>query len=434
MPQSESAKPYPPSYYAATVDPALRSLNWPSLQGEVSTDVAIVGGGFTGLSAALHLAQAGRSVVLLEAERIGWGASGRNGGQLHTGQRRDQEWLETHYPDDAARLWQAGLEARQLVLDVINEHDIPANYLPGHIYAAHRPELVDDEASYPRFLEERYGYTWARALSRDEMAERLGTEIYFGGALDEGGGHLHPLNLALGLAHAGTKAGAHIFTGTRVLRTGERQGRHVLQTPKGSVNAETVLYAGNGYQSGLNQAAEARVLPIANYIATTRPFEPDEPLPIPNMESASDTRFVIYYWRVTPDRRLLFGGGETYTQSGPKDVAGFVRSHLAVAYPHLRDIKLDFAWGGTLGITASRMPFLRRLGPNTYAAMGYSGHGVGIANLAGKLIAKAIVGETDGLEVFERLKITPFPGGTLLRTPLMTLAMTWAALRDRLGF
>lgn len=428
-----TAAPPTRSYYGATRTTAYQTQSFPSLKEACSADVAIIGAGFTGLSAALHLAQAGYAVALLEANSIGWGASGRNGGQLHTGQRRDQMWLEAHYPQEAKALWTASLDARQLVLDLIKEHQIDASYQPGHIYAAHRPRWVAPEHAYACHLADVYGYDQIELLDRAAMTEALGTDRYFGGYRDGGGGHLHPLNLASGLAEAARGEGAQIFEATPVLKVEDAGPQKRLSTPEGQVIAKTVLFAGNGYQHGLDGDAEARVLPIANYIAVTRPFAPDEPLPIPGLESASDTRFVIYYWRVTPDRRLLFGGGETYTRSGPKDVAGFVRRHLARAYPQYRDIEIDYAWGGTLGITASRLPFIRRLSEGRYAAMGYSGHGVGTAIFAGRLIARAIQGDCETFDLFTKLNIGKFPGGTRLRLPLMMLAMTWASLNDRIG-
>lgn len=425
--------PHVPSYYAATRPGAYQALSFAALSGSCRVDVAVIGGGFTGLSAALHLAEAGYAVALLEANCVGWGASGRNGGQLHTGQRRDQLWLEAHYPHEAKAFWRASLEARQLVLDLIDTYDIDAAYLPGHIYAAHRPKLVAKEHAYADYLASCYGYEEVQLLDRAAMVEALGTDRYFGGYRDGGGGHLHPLNLACGLAQAASGKGAQIYEATPVLKVDDLGAQKRLTTPTGDVTATSVLYAGNGYQHGLDVEAEARVLPIANYIAVTRPFGQHEALPIPGMESASDTRFVIYYWRVTPDRRLLFGGGETYTRSGPKDVAGFVRRHLSAAYPQYGDCQIDYAWGGTLGITASRLPFIRRLSAGRYAAMGYSGHGVGTSIFAGRLVARAIQGDCESFDLFAKLQIAPFPGGTRLRLPLMMLAMTWAALNDRLG-
>ena len=426
-----AAEAYPAgSWYTATAD-ALAPFA--PLDGDVRADVAIVGGGYTGLSAALHLAEAGIDVVLVEEHRVGWGASGRNGGQIHSGQRRDVDWLEANLGrDHARRLWDLGEEAKALVRDLIARHKIDCDLRDGLIGAAHKPRYVEGERAYADKLRTDYGYDKVEWLDRDALAAALGTDVYYGGVRDAGAGHLHPLKFALGIARAAAAAGAWIFEATPVtaLRDGAPQ---TLQTPTGRIRADTVILAGNGYMDGIDRDLETRVMPINNYILTTEPIGAGAAGGLlPGGEAASDTRFVIYYWRPTADGRLLFGGGETYSRRFPRDVAGFVRRHMLSIYPQLKDARISHAWGGTLAVTARRLPVIRKLRAGVYAGTGFSGQGVTIAPLAGKILAEAIAGAPGRLDAFAGIACPPFPGGKWLRPPLLAAAMTWFALRDRL--
>jgi gamma-glutamylputrescine oxidase len=425
------APAHAPSYYAAT---AKGVVERPALSGTVSADVCVVGGGYTGLSAALALAEAGRKVVLLEANRVGWGASGRNGGQLHSGQRRDQVWLERRVGiDDARRLWRLGEDAKALVLGLIGRHAIDCDWTPGLIDVVHKASLAADELAYAEKLRRDYGYEEIEGLDRDEVTAAIGTPRYFAGFRDRGAGHLHPLSFALGLAAAAEKAGVTIHEHTRVVRLVEGKGGGVETARGGRVTADTVVLAGNGYLSGLEPDTEARVLPIRNYILATEPLgEARCAALIPGREAVSDSRFVVRYWRLSRDGRMLFGGGETFGLGDPKDMKAFVRHHMIEVYPQLADVRVDHAWGGTLAITPTRTPFVRRQRPRLYVAGGYSGQGVSIAVLAGRLMADAIGGDTGRFDVFARLPVPRFPGGRRFRAPLLSLAMTWFALRDRL--
>ncbi len=421
-----------PSLYAARAD---AGLAFPPLTESVRADVAIVGGGYTGLSAALHLAEAGIDVVLVEANRIGWGASGRNGGQLHTGQRRDQDWLEEHLGADAARrLWTLAEEAKATTLDLIEKHAIACDWRPGLIEAVHRQRLVADEIAYVDKLKRAYGYEAVTWLDRAALAQAIGTDVYFGGRRDARAGHLDPLKFAQGLARAAKQAGARIFEATRATRiTGEATTGFTVATSSATVSADTVILAGNGYLSGVDSQVEAHVMPIDNYIVATEPIGAGRPGGlIPNGEAVSDTRFVVYYFRPNADGRLVFGGGETYGHHHRSDIAALVRKHLGGIYPQLAEAPLAYAWGGTLAITLQRLPYIRRVRPGVYAAAGYSGQGVAIAPFAGKVLAEAIAGNPARLDTFAALPISAFPGGALLRFPALVAAMTWYRLRDSL--
>ncbi len=422
------------SLYAATAD---RTLSFPPLAGAVRADVAIVGGGYTGLAAALALAEAGVDLVLVETGKVGSGASGRNGGQLHSGQRRDQDWLEARFGlEDARRLWTLAEEAKAFTKDLIAKHAIACEWRDGLIETVHKQRLVADEIAYADRLKRDYGYEPVEWLDRDALAAAIGTDVYFGGRRDMGAGHLDPLKFAQGLARAAATAGARIHEATRATKVSgsAATGWHIdCSEAAASIAADIVILAGNGYLDGIDGEVEARVMPIDNYILATAPIGAGQPGGlIAGGEAVSDTRFVVYYFRPSADGRLLFGGGETYSLRPPADIAGFVRRHLARIYPQLADTKIDYAWGGTLAITRHRLPFIRRVRPGVYAAAGYSGQGVALAPFAGKILAEAIKGDPARLDRFAALPAPRFPGGRLLRYPALVAGMTWYALRDRL--
>ncbi len=426
-----TARPHAPSYYAATAHAAPPR---PALAGATTADVCVIGAGYTGLSTALHLAKKGRSVVVLEANRVGWGASGRNGGQLHSGQRRDQKTLENWYGETCARLlFDLAEEAKRTVEDLIASHAIDCDWRDGLIHAAHKPSRHVEAIREVEHLVARYGYTGTTLLDRDRLAAAIGTDVYFGGWRDGTAGHLHPLNYALGLARAAEAAGVRIHEASRVteiVRTATGAGRVV--TADGIVTASDVVLAANGYLDGLDADVDARVMPIRNYVAATTPLGDFADRLIPGREAVSDSRYVVHYWRLSADGRLIFGGGETYGHRDPKDIAGFVRGHMKKIYPGLAEVPIDHAWGGTLSVTLSRMPFFRRLRPGLYTACGYSGHGVAIATFAGKLLAEAIDGDTSRFDVMASLPVRRFPGGPLFRLPSLVIGMSWYALLDRL--
>ena len=422
--------PHPPSYYAATANPPDAC---PALDGEYRCDVCVIGGGYTGVSTALHLAERGYDVVLLEAQRLGWGASGRNGGQVGSGQRRDQDELEKMVGRDAAhKLWGFAEDAKALVRDLIERHAIDCDYKPGILHADHKPRYVAHSHAYAQKLQDDYGYAHASAVSADEIGEMLATRGYHGGWLDMGGAHLHPLNYLLGLARAAKAAGVRVFEGTQATRiaTGSES---VVTTANGVVRAGHIVLAGNGYLDGIDSTIEARVMPINNFILATEPLgdEAAHAL-IRNDVAVADSRFVINYYRLSADKRLLFGGGENYSSRFPSDLKAFVRRHMLKIYPQLADTKIDYAWGGTLAVTFNRMPYFARPSPGVITAAGYSGHGVALATLGGQILAEAIDGTLSRFDVFDRVPTQVFPGGRLMRWPTLVAAMSYYALRDRL--
>ena len=421
---------YPDSWYAATATPL---DPFERLKGQARADVCVIGAGYTGLSAALHLAETGRDVVLLDAHRVGFGASGRNGGQLGSGQRMDQHGLEKLVGlDDARKLWDLAEDAKDLVKSLVARHKIDCYLKPGIAHACFSAGEVAEEHAYAEHLQRRYGYDQIETLDHDQLQAICPSPAYKGGTLDMGAGHLHPLAYALGLARAAAAAGVRIYENSEVhdIKPGAKA---VVRTGHGQVEADHVILACNGYLGGLDRKVAARVMPINNFIAATEPLGDDADKVLARDVAVADTKFVINYFRLSHDKRLLFGGGESYGYKFPADIAATVRKPMVKIYPHLRDVKIDYAWGGTLGITMKRMPYLARLGPNILTASGYSGHGVGTATHAGHLMAQAIAGQSDGFDTLSRIPTPSFPGGTMMRSPLLVLAMTWYAMRDRLG-
>lgn len=419
----------PASYYVASAHPAPAH---PSLTGEVSADLVVVGGGCTGLSAALHAAQAGLSVVLLEGGRIGWGASGRNGGQMIPGLRKGAAELVKAYGAERARaLFDLALEARSLVLDLIARHDIACDLkTTGHLLAAAKASDLRGMDEEAKCLATVMAYPHAEQLNAVQTRDQVDAP-YHGGLLDKMGGHMHPLNYTLGLARAALAAGVTIHEQSLAMGLENGPGGVRVVTGQGAVRARHAVLAGDALLTGLEPRVNNRIMPVANYIIATDPLGDLAHRLIPLDAAVSDTRFVVNYYRMSADGRLLFGGGERYTRQPPADVAGFVRPHMERAFPQLRGRRIDHAWGGLVSITATRLPHVGRQGEVLFAH-GYSGMGVILSTLAGKLLAQALAGETRGFDLFAALEPPPFPGGTSLRGPLHVLGMLWYALRDRL--
>ncbi len=421
---------YPESWYAATATPL---DPFERLKGETRANVCVIGAGYTGLSAALHLAEAGMDVVLLEAHRVGFGASGRNGGQLGSGQRMEQDDLEKLMGQgEAAKLWDLAEDAKDLVKSLIKRHKIDCHLKPGIMHGCFSAREVAHEHKYVEHLNSRYGYDQITALDPDAAQAICPSPAYVGGSLDMGAGHLHPLGFALGLARAAVAAGVRIFENSVVHDI--QQGQNpVVRTDHGRVKCDHVILACNGYLGGLERKVAARVMPINNFIIATEPLGDAAAKVLARDVAVADTKFVVNYFRLSHDKRLLFGGGESYGYKFPRDIIATVKKPMLQIFPHLREAKIDYAWGGTLGITMKRMPYLARLAPNILTASGYSGHGVGTATHAGALMAQAIGGAAAGFDTMARVPAPAFPGGLMMRAPLLALAMTWYAMRDRLG-
>lgn len=422
---------YPNSYYHASrnTGPKLEPLD-----GSCRADVCIIGGGYTGLSSALHLARRGYKVVLLEARKVGWGASGRNGGQLGSEQRKGQIELEKLFgKDDAHALWDLAQDAKATARNLIAEYDIHCDLKPGIAHPDHKPGYAHDTRAYVDHLREHYQYDSIEYLGRDEMAAIVGSDSYYGGNIDYGAAHLHPLNYALGLADAAIQNGAILYE--NAIAEGYQEGNTTrVLTNRGTVEADSIVLACNGYLGKLDKRLSGKIMPINNFIIATEPLSEERVREInPKDIAFADSRFVVNYYRLSADKRLLFGGGENYSTSFPRDIESFVRKPMLEIYPQLADTRIDYAWGGTLAVTLNRMPHFGRLGKhNTYFAQGYSGHGVAIATLSGKLIAAAIAGEAEKFDLFGKLPTRPFPGGDWLRWPALVLGMSYYALRDRL--
>ena len=419
-----------PTWYEAS---ARSHPTWPSLDGDVRADVCVIGGGYTGLSCALHLAERGHRVVLLEARRIGNGASGRNGGQLGSGHRRDQPTLERELGEERARLlWSMAEEAKALVRALIARHGIECDLKPGISIAAHRPRHARALAHEAAHLNARYDYDRIEILDRAALRAEVASEDFHGGLLDKGAGHLHPLDYARGLARAAAEAGVDVREETPV--TGLETGAPcTVSTGPHTVTADAVVLACNGYLDALDPGCSKRVMPINNFILATEPLGEKRARDlIPNDVAVVDTRFVVNYFRLSRDGRLLFGGGETASSRLPADPGPLVRRCMLRIFPQLADVGIGHVWGGTLAITRTRMPSIGRLEGGLYYGQGYSGHGVALATLSGALIAEAISGTLERFDVFAQLPQPPFPGGRFLRWPTLALALTYGALRDRL--
>lgn len=428
---NDEAGHYPPSWYAATADLPVQTEH---LYTQIQADVCVVGGGYTGLSAALHLAQKGLSVVVLEAHRVGFGASGRNGGHVGTGFNVAPWELEKLVGKPTARrLWDFSEEAKTLTRRLIAKHAPNARQKHGIAHAQWKETGVADTHRLADFLEEQYGYTHIDKLDAAQMQSIVKTEHYKGGVIDWGSTHIHPLNYALGLARAAQAAGVRLFEGSRVQKI-EHGTSPVVHTDQGRVTCSHVVLAVNGYGGRIEKKVAKRVAPINNFMVATAPLGELADQVLSKDIAVDDSKFVVNYFHLSPDKRLIFGGGESYGKRFPKDIEATVRPRLENLFPQLAGVPIDYAWGGTLAITTTRLPHLARPHPNVWNASGYSGYGVSLSAFCGKLMAEAIAGESERFDLFSSIPSVPFPGGAVGQQGLLTLAMTWFALRDRLGF
>ena len=418
------------NYYAASVPP--RDAR-PALAGALEVDVAVVGGGIAGCSTALHLAERGYRVALLEAGQVGFGASGRSGGQLLYGYACGQRKLARLVGKaDARRMWDVTVEGLALARDLVARHAIDCDLSWGHLHAAVKPRQVHDLAAEHEDLAGRLGYGSTRLMGREEVESLLATSRYCGALYDANGGHCHPLKYVQGIARAAERAGAVIFESSRV--TDIRHGaRATLSTAQGTVSARYVALAGNAYLEALERRLQRKIVAVATYIVATGQLGAAraEALVRDNL-AVSDANFVLDYFRLSADHRLLFGGRVSYSGVDPLGTERATRARMLRVFPQLADVGIDYAWGGYVDITVNRAPHFGRLAPNAYFLQGFSGHGMALAGIAGKLVAQAIAGQAERFDVFAKIPHMDFPGGMALRRPALVLGMLWYRLLDLL--
>jgi gamma-glutamylputrescine oxidase len=421
--------PPAPSYYALDDTWETRT----PLLGEISADVAVLGGGIAGCSAALHLAKRGYKVALLEARRVGYGASGRSGGQTIFGLAVGQQKLEHEVGrEDARRLFDLSIEALDLTQSLIQEYAIDCDYRPNHVHVAVNARHVRELGLWARDLHEDYGYSSVRLLNRDELQGHVRSERYLGGLLDPRSGHLQPLKYTHGLARAAETAGAVLYENSEVLRY--ENGREVrVHTAQGTVRCAHLVLCGNAYIGAVAPSLARRILGVGTYIIATEPLgEERAGSLLPSNAAVADINWILDYFRRSQDHRLLFGGRVSYSSVQPPRLAESMRKRMVRVFPSLSDVKVANAWGGYLDITMSRAPDFGRLAPNVYYLQGFSGHGVALAGLAGELASEAIAGTAERFDVFARIPHRDFPGGPLLRRPSLMLAMLYYRLQDLL--
>ena len=418
-----------PSYYKASANRKITTL---PLLGDVSADVCIIGAGYTGLSAALELAKAGFKVAVVEAETVGFGASGRNGGQICTGFSPGQSRLEAQLSKaDAKRCFDMAEESKRLIEERIAEYKIDCDLTWGYLHCIPKPHQFAHLQEWAEEYE-ALGYGGNTLLTKAELESKLGTTIYHGALREARAGHLHPLNYCLGLAAAAIKLGVQIYEHTPVIDV-DTGPAPKARTANGTVSAKFMVIAGNAYLGRLVKPLYGRIMPVGSYIVATEPLGENRAKSlIANNEAVANTNFIVDYFRRSADHRMLFGGRASYSTIEPANLAESIRPRMLAVFPQLKNVRLDFAWGGFIAITSNRLPDCGRLSPTVYYAHGYSGQGVALSGLYGKLMAEAIRGLAERFDLFAKIKHLPFPGGAM-RTPLLVAAMAYYRIRDALS-
>ncbi len=423
-----SGQPLAPTYYAASATPAPTR---PALTGTQRCDVCVVGGGIAGTSSALHLAERGLDVVLVEAQQIGWGASGRSGAQVLPGVAASQDRLERLVgAADARKVWEVSVEGVQLVRDLIARHGIDGQFVAGHMLTAVKPRHDAELRAHAEELQQRYGYTGVRYLPQEEVRSIIASDRYRGGLYDPHAGHIQPLNYTLGLAAAAERRGVRIFEGTRALDF-SGHGPLRVRTPQGEVLCRQLVLCGNVYLGTTAPQLRSRIMAVGTCIVASEPLGAARAQSlITNNAAVADMNWVLDYFRRSQDHRLLFGGRVTYAGFDPDRIAAATRARMTLVFPQLRDVKVEFAWGGHVDITRNRAPDFGRLSPDVYYLQGFSGHGIALAGMAGKLASEAIAGDAGRFDVFARIPHGGFPGGQWLRRPALVLAMMYYRIKD----
>lgn len=419
------------SYYTASV-PEAQGL--PALETDVDCDVCVIGAGITGSSAALELADRGLDTVVLEAERVGWGASGRSGGQAIFGYSCEQSRLERLVGKaDAHRLWDMSVEAMALLRERLQAYKIDCDFAAGHAHVAIKPRQHQELLAWQRQLEDDYGYSSLKMLDRSDLCELMATDRYLSGLYDADSGHLHPLKYTLGLNAAARNAGARVFEHSPAVRIEQGQGVTVHCATGTKVRCRHALICANAYLGNLVAPLRNKIMPVGTYIVATEALGEDMARSlIRNNMAVADINFVLDYFRLSADHRLLFGGRVSYSTIPPPSLTHSIRARMLKVYPQLEGVAIEYAWGGNVAITANRAPHFGRLEGDIYFAQGFSGHGIVLTGFAGKLLAEAVAGTADRLDVFARIPHRAFPGGRVFRTPALVLAMAWLRLRDLL--
>ncbi|MFC3149773.1 NAD(P)/FAD-dependent oxidoreductase [Litoribrevibacter euphylliae] len=419
---------HPDSYYFAS---AKYPNRYPQLTEHIKTDVCVIGGGFSGVNTALELAERGYKVALIEAYRIGWGASGRNGGQLIRGIGHGLDQFKNSIGQEGIdAINQMGFEAVEIAKARVKKYDIQCDLKMGYCDLANKPAHLKDFKEDKAWLDEiNYPYE-TRLLSKDEMHEVVGSDNYIGGLIDMGSGHVHPLNLVTGEADAALKLGVQIFEQSPVTEV-IKGFPNVVKTESGQITADLLVICGNAYVAGLDNTLEGQVLPAGSYVLATEPLSEEMWRKVlPQDMAVCDQRVDLDYYRLSADKRLLFGGLCTYSGRDPKSIQSKLGPHITKVFPYLEGIKIDYEWGGMIGIGANRLPQIGRLAPNVYYAQAYSGHGVNATHMAAKLIAESIHQESNRIEVFEKVKHMRFPGGRRFRSPMLAMGMLYHRMMD----
>ncbi|MBP1853573.1 NAD(P)/FAD-dependent oxidoreductase [Rhizobium halophytocola] len=431
MPHTSATNPgHAPSYYAFSAnDKRVRD----PLVGDHEADVCVIGAGFTGISAALQLSENGYKVIVVEGERIGYGASGRNGGQIVNGYSRDLEVIARRYgPDRAAALGKMSLEGAAIIRERVAKYGIECDLVDGGFFAAFTDKQIREMAEVKANWE-KHGHSGLDMVSKGEVGRYVKTDRYAGGMIDRLGGHIHPLNLVLGEAAAAESLGARIFETSRVTDV-EMGAAPVVRTATGSVKAKYVLVCGNAYMGAMLPQITDKMMPVSSQVMATEPLDAGliESL-LPANYCVEDANYVLDYYRRTADNRLLYGGGIGYGGQDPANLTGVIRPNMLKTFPQLADTKIDFAWSGNFALTLTRIPHMGKLADNVFFSHGDSGHGVTTTHLLGKILGEAVAGHAGRFDVWSSLQAYPFPGGKTFRVPLTMLGAWWYGLRDKLG-